>query len=60
MRLLENGDWIKDDGTIVTKEEIAQQYKKAPRSAQSLEAEESDKGKQLQEGQSSGPMRLED
>lgn len=60
MKILENGDYLKDDGTIIPADEVAEQYKKAPRSAQSLEAEESEKDNQLQEGQSSGPMRLED
>lgn len=60
MRILENGDYVKDDGTVIPADEVGKQYKKAPRSQESLEAEAADESKQLQEGQSSGPMRLED
>ncbi len=60
MQILENGDYLLDDGRVIKAEDVAKQYKTAPRSAKSLEAEESDTDNQLQEGQSSGPMRLED
>lgn len=60
MIICKNGDYQLDDGRVIKAEDVAKQHKTAPRSTESLEAEAANESKQLQEGQSSGPMRLED
>jgi hypothetical protein len=54
MNILENGDYQLDDGTIIPKEQVGQQYKKLQEAPPSKEKEE------LQEGQCSGKMLLTD
>lgn len=57
---LENGDWQTSDGRIIKADEIGKQFKSAPRSKKAMETVEDDESSQLQEGQSSGRIRLED
>ena len=53
MKVLENGDYLLDDGTVVPADEIGRLYEKNPVPA-------SDEDNELSEGQCSGPIRLED
>jgi hypothetical protein len=53
MKVLENGDYLLDDGTVVPASEIGKLYEKTPK-PKSAEKDE------LSEGQCSGPIRLED
>jgi len=60
MKVLENGDYLMDDGRVITSMDIAKQHKIAPKSLKALEAEEKTATRELSEGQSSGTIRLED
>lgn len=60
MKVLENGDYLLSDGRVIPAAEIAKQGKTAPRSAVASEAEAKKEALELQEGQSSGTIRLED
>jgi hypothetical protein len=60
MKQLANGDWQMDDGRVISADQIAKQGKSAPRSTKATEAEAEKDALELQEGQSSGTIRLED
>jgi hypothetical protein len=60
MKVLENGDYLLDDGRVIPADQIAKQGKTAPRSARATEAQAKEDALELQEGQSSGTIRLED
>jgi len=60
MKVLENGDYLLDDGRVIKAADIAKQGKTAPRRAGACEAEAKREALDLQEGQSSGTIRLED
>lgn len=57
MKILEDGRYQLDDGRILTQEEVASLHKKAPSAKLASKSEEKDS---LEEGQSSGTIRLED
>lgn len=60
MRVLENGDYLLDDGTVIPAKEIGKLHEKAPKAQSASEAKEEDSKQELSEGQSSGVIRLED
>jgi hypothetical protein len=55
MKVLENGDYKLDDGTIIPRDQVTQQYKNA-QEKKSPEGKKDD----LQEGQCSGKILLQD
>lgn len=58
MKVLENGDYQLDDGRVVPADQIGKQFKAAPKSA--VLSPEKEAPKPLEEGASSGVIRLED
>lgn len=55
MKILENGNYLLDDGTEISADEIGKQYKKSPR-----KVKQQDEADTLQEGECSGPIQLHD
>ena len=58
MRVLENGDYLLDDGRIIPADQIGKLHTSAPKSESLKPAEQ--KPQELSEGQSSGVILLED
>lgn len=55
MKVLDNGDYVLEDGKVISKDDIVKLHEKTPKGSKETETKDD-----LSEGQSSGRIRLED